>query len=79
MFSYAAIVQYKATRALSDLRQYFATESPLKMIKNAFYFTSKALFVLKIFKFLSSLFGHVSQRLDQKDKVNFKFITSQPG
>ena len=28
-------------------------ESPLKMMKNAFYFTSKALFVLKIFKFLS--------------------------
>ena len=53
MFSYAAIVQYKATRALSDLRQYFATESPLKVIKNAFYFTSKALFVLKIFKSLS--------------------------
>ena len=26
-------------------------ESPLKMMKNAFYFISKALFVLKIFKF----------------------------
>ena len=30
-----------------------ATESPLKMIKNAFYFTLKALFVLKIFNFMS--------------------------
>ena len=30
-----------------------ATESLLKMMKNAFYFTSKALFVLKIFKLLS--------------------------
>ena len=39
--------------ALSGLRQPLATESPLKMMKNAFYFTSKALFVLKIFKFLS--------------------------
>ena len=29
-----------------------ATESPLKMIKNAFYFILKALFVLKICKFL---------------------------
>ena len=29
------------------------TESPLKMIKNAFYFILKALLVLKIFKFLS--------------------------
>ena len=37
---------------LSDLRQILATESPLKVMKNAFYFTSKALFVLKIFKCL---------------------------
>ena len=36
--------------ALSGLRQFLATESPLKMMKNAFYFTLKALFVLKIFK-----------------------------
>ena len=43
------------------------------MIKNASYFTAKALFVLKIFKFLSRLFGHVAKRLDKKDKVNFKF------
>ena len=28
-------------------------ESPLKMMKNAFVFILKALFVLKIFKFLS--------------------------
>ena len=39
--------------ALSGLRQFFATESPLKTMKNAFYFTSKALFVLKIYRFLS--------------------------
>ena len=39
--------------ALSSLRQFLAIGSPLKMMKNAFYFTSKALFVLKIFKFLS--------------------------
>ena len=38
---------------LSSLRQFLATESPLKMMKNAFYFTSEALFGLKIFKFLS--------------------------
>ena len=29
-----------------------ATESLLKMMKNAFYFTLEALFVLKIFNFL---------------------------
>ena len=32
-----------------------------KMMKNAFYFTLKALFVLNIFKFLSWLFGHVGK------------------
>ena len=39
--------------ALSDLRQFLAIENPLKMMKNVFYFTSKALFVLKIFNFSS--------------------------
>ena len=38
---------------LSRLRQFLATESPFKVMKNAFYFTLKALFVLKVFKFLS--------------------------
>ena len=39
--------------ALLGLRQFLATESPLKMMKNAFYFTLKTRFVLKIFQFLS--------------------------
>ena len=38
---------------LYDLRQFLIPESPLKVIKNAFYFTSKDLFILKIFKFFS--------------------------
>ena len=38
-------------------------DSPLKMMKNAFHFILKALFVLKIFKFLSCHFGHVEKRL----------------
>ena len=42
------------------------------MMKNAFYFILKVLFVLKIFKFLSRLFGHVQKWLDQKDKVSFE-------
>ena len=50
--------------ALSGLRQFLATKSPLKIMKNSFYFTLKALFVLKRFKFLSWLFGHVEKRLD---------------
>ena len=40
--------------ALSGLRQFWAIESLLKIImQTTFYFTLKALFVLKIFKFLS--------------------------
>ena len=38
--------------ALSALRKFLAIESPLKMMKNVFYFSLKALFILKIFKFL---------------------------
>ena len=51
--SHMIIKRLKLKDALSGLRQSLATESPLKMMKNAFYFTLKALFVLKIFKFLS--------------------------
>ena len=32
---------------------YCLNESPLKMTENAFYFTIKAFFVLKVFKYLS--------------------------
>ena len=39
----------------------WTTKNPLKMMKNVFCFTSKALFALKIFKFLSCLFSHVSK------------------
>ena len=39
--------------AVLGLRQFLATESPLKMMKGAFYFTLKALFVLQIFQYLS--------------------------
>ena len=42
-------------------------------MKKAFYFTSKALFFLKMLKFLFWLFGHVAKRLDEKYKVDFKF------
>ena len=36
-------------------------DSPSKMMKNAFYFILKALFDLKIFKFLSGHFGHTEK------------------
>ena len=49
---------------LSGLRQFLANESSLKIMKNIFYFIAKALFALKIFKFLSWIFVHMSKRLD---------------
>ena len=62
VLSHILLVMFKG--ALSGLRQFLATESPLKMMKNAFYITLEALFVLKIFKILSYFFGHVEKRLD---------------
>ena len=59
--------------AVSGLRKFLATESPLKMMRNAFCFTSKALFLLKTFRFLSWFFVDVTERRDKKDHVNFKF------
>ena len=50
--------------SIVTLRKFLATESPLKMVKNAFCFNSRALFVLKMFIFLSWLFSHASKRLD---------------
>ena len=65
---------------LSGLRQFLATESPLKVMKNAFLITSKALFILKIFKFLLWLFGHVSKTAWLKRLTLISnFMTSQPG
>ena len=48
-----AALSFTFTDAISGLRQFLTIDSPLKMMKNAFYFSSKALFVLKIFKLLS--------------------------
>ena len=39
----------------------YLIEIPLKMMKNPFYFILKALFVLKMFKFLPRHFGPVGK------------------
>ena len=51
----------------TGLRQFPATEDPLKM-------TKKALFLLKIFSVF--VFGHVRKRLDKKWRLISKFMTS---
>ena len=42
VFQSSWLEEEKFKGALSDLRQFLTAESPLKMMKNAFYFTSKA-------------------------------------
>ena len=48
-------------------------------MKNAFYFTLKALFVLTIFRFLPWHFVTYKNALTRKMRLIPKFITSQPG
>ena len=48
--------------ALSGLRRFLATESRLKLMKNSSLFHLKSFFVLKIFNFLSWIFGTVKKR-----------------
>ena len=66
---------------LSYLREFLETESLkiLKMMKNAFYFTLEALFVLKLFIILSRLSVHVKSGLIRKIRLISKFMTSKPG
>ena len=48
--------------------------SPSKMMKNSFYFILKALFVRKIFKVLSWLFGHVEKTAWLREGCTVKFF-----
>ena len=43
-------------------------ESPLKMMRNGFCFDLKTIFVLKIFKFLSQLYGQTGKK---NEPVNY--------
>ena len=55
----SSMLFYYFKGTLLGLRQFLTTESPLKMMKKAFYPILKALLILKILKLLSLLFGHV--------------------
>ena len=45
-------------------------------MEKAYYFMTKALFVLKIFTFLSWYLDHVPKRLDKEGKINFCDVTA---
>ena len=55
--------QWYQSRPLTFQKMFFTcfNDSPSKMMKNAFCFILKTLFVLRIFKFLPWLFGHVEK------------------
>ena len=57
---------------------YLLQWKPFKYEKNAFYFILKALFVFKMFKCLSRLFGHVKNVLIRKIRLISTFLMSQP-
>ena len=66
----------------SSKKIYFVcfNESPLKMMKNTFYFILKAILVLKIIKFLSLFFFSVWKNgLIRNTGLISKFMTSQLG
>ena len=67
------VFQRKYLKAHSQVRDNFWQLKVLyKLMKNAFHFTLKALFAIKIFKFLSWLFGYAKKWLDYKSTFNFK-------
>ena len=49
-------------KTLRSEKNFLATENPLEMIKTLFISSLNSLFVLKMFNFLSWLFGHVEKR-----------------
>ena len=71
-FPYAFCTILKVGLSPSKKTFLFASiDSPSKMMKNAFYFILKALFVLIIFKFLSWLFGLEEKTAGLGKQVNF--------
>ena len=53
--------------------------SPSKIMKNAFYFILKALFVLKIFRFVLTFWACRKNDSIRKIRLILKFMMSQPG
>ena len=63
---------------LSGLRQLLATEIPSKILKYAFYFTLKALFVLKVLKYFSTFRSCKKNSFIRNIRLIPNLMTSQP-
>ena len=68
---------YLMLQVLSGPRHFLTNERPLKKMKNVFCFMLKASFVVKVFKFLSWIFGHLGKLLDRKLALISIFMVSQ--
>ena len=65
--------------ALSGLRQFLATENPLKVMKNAFCFNSKALFFSRYLSFCHYFLFMYRNGLIKKIRLILNFMMSLPG
>ena len=64
--------------APSGLRKFFANKSPLKMMRNVFYFTLKGLFA-RYFSFCFDFLVIYKNGLIRKTRLILKFMMSKPG
>ena len=65
--------------ALPSLRQFLATESPLKMIQNAFISSSKLFLFSKHLNFCLEFLAMPKKGLIRKIRLISKCMTTQPG
>ena len=64
--------------AFSRLGQFLANESPIKMLKNAFYFTFKVISFSRYLNFCLDFLVMYKNGLIRKIRLISKFMTSQP-
>ena len=80
LFSTIWIIIIKIGLSPSKKKFIYFNDSPSKMMKNAFYFILKALFVLKMFNFVClDFFVMYKNGLIGKISLISKFMASQPG
>ena len=65
--------------SLSSFRQFLATKSPLKMMKNAFYSPSKLFSVSRYLNFCLEFLVIWKNGLIRKTRLISKFMMLQPG
>ena len=78
-FFYFVICPKLLKGTLSGMRQFWAYENPFKMMKNAFYFTSKVFYYSRYLSFCLDFLVMQQNGLIRKIRLISNFMTSQPG